>query len=71
MAGIRQGRLLEERALDAAMDKKMAAGRHGRSPSTARSPLGWLKARGLISQRQYEAGERLRTDLSAPNSRPK
>jgi hypothetical protein len=26
------------------------------------SPLGWLKARGHISQRQYDAGEQLRLD---------
>ena len=28
----------------------------------AESPLGWLKARGLVSARQFDAGERLRTD---------
>jgi hypothetical protein len=28
----------------------------------AESPLGWLKSRGLLSARQYEAGERLRGD---------
>jgi len=28
----------------------------------AESPLGWLKARGHVSQRQYDAGERLRAD---------
>jgi len=28
----------------------------------AESPLGWLKARGLISERQYGAGEALRAD---------
>jgi hypothetical protein len=28
----------------------------------AESPLGWLKARGLISARQFEAGESLRSD---------
>ncbi len=28
----------------------------------AESPLGWLKARGLVSERQLEAGERLRGD---------
>lgn len=26
------------------------------------SPLGWLKARGMIDARQFEAGERLRAD---------
>ena len=28
----------------------------------AESPLGWLKARGLVSARQFEAGEQLRRD---------
>ena len=28
----------------------------------AESPLGWLKARGLVSERQFDAGERLRED---------
>jgi hypothetical protein len=28
----------------------------------AESPLGWLKARGLVSQRQFDAGEQLRAD---------
>jgi hypothetical protein len=28
----------------------------------AESPLGWLKARGLVSERQFDAGDRLRED---------
>lgn len=28
----------------------------------AESPLGWLKARGLVTERQFDAGERLRSD---------
>ena len=28
----------------------------------AESPLGWLLARGLVSRRQFDAGERLRAD---------
>lgn len=28
----------------------------------AESPLGWLKARGLLSERQFDAGEQLRMD---------
>jgi len=28
----------------------------------AESPLGWLRARGLVSQRQFDAGETLRAD---------
>lgn len=30
--------------------------------NVAESPLGWLRARGLIDARQFEAGERLRGD---------
>ena len=28
----------------------------------AESPLGWLRARGLVTQRQFDAGEQLRAD---------
>src|SRR5687767_14812782 len=28
----------------------------------AESPLGWLKSRGHVTERQFDAGERLRTD---------
>lgn len=28
----------------------------------AESPLGWLKSRGMVSDRQFEAGEQLRAD---------
>lgn len=39
-------------------------GRTGRSVTVnlAESPLGWLRAHGHVSERQYEAGERLRGD---------
>lgn len=30
--------------------------------NAAESPLGWLRARGLVDARQHEAGERLRAD---------
>lgn len=61
-------RMLAERALP----KDGAAGtiRRGKAAVPARSvtvnlaesPLGWLRARGLVSERQFEAGERLRGD---------
>ncbi len=35
------------------------------------SPLGWLKARGLVDQRQYEAGERLRADWTMAGLGPR
>ncbi|HTG39410.1 DUF6456 domain-containing protein [Sphingomonas sp.] len=37
-------------------------GRRAVSVNRAESPLGWLAARGLVSARQVEAGERLRAD---------
>jgi hypothetical protein len=30
--------------------------------NVAESPLGWLRSRGLVDARQFEAGERLRAD---------
>ncbi|MBA2932967.1 hypothetical protein HZF05_02545 [Sphingomonas sp. CGMCC 1.13654] len=37
----------------------------------AESPLGWLKARGLVDARQYEAGERLRGDWTVAGLGPR
>lgn len=36
--------------------------RAGRTVNIAESPLSWLKARGMVDGRQFEAGERLRAD---------
>ena len=69
MVGPRRNRLLVERPLP--QDGRERVG--GRSAKTkiasrsvtvnlAESPLGWLKSRGLVSERQFEAGERLRAD---------
>jgi len=63
-------RLLAERSLDGDRGKK---GRPDRSVTVnlAESPLGWLFARGHVTRRQLEAGERLRYDWErgqlAPN----
>lgn len=56
-------RLLSERPLREAVPAKRT-GRPARSVTVnlAESPLGWLFARGHVSRRQFEAGERLRTD---------
>lgn len=65
-----KSRLLVERPLprDGAVRAASEAGR-GRRPASrtvtvnlAESPLGWLRARALVSERQFEAGETLRTD---------
>lgn len=59
---LKANRLLAERPL--AGDGAGGAGRPARSVTVnmAESPLGWLKARGLVSSRQFDAGERLRAD---------
>jgi hypothetical protein len=37
----------------------------------AESPLGWLLARGFVTQRQFDAGERLRSDWERAQLAPK
>jgi hypothetical protein len=37
----------------------------------AESPLGWLFARGLVTQRQFDAGERLRADWERAQLAPR
>jgi hypothetical protein len=65
----RPNRLLVERALPEDGD----SGRRARSVTVnlAESPLGWLMARGMISARQYEAGERLRADWTMAGLGPR
>jgi Domain of unknown function (DUF6456) len=60
-------RLLIEREIGLGSDDKdrrASPTRPARSVTVnaAESPLGWLFARGLVSQRQFDAGERLRSD---------
>lgn len=47
--------------------------RRGRSVTVnvAESPLSWLRARGMVSARQYEAGERLRADYEMASLGPR
>lgn len=63
------GRLLSEQALPgdggaAGTAAKGGAARPARSRTVnlTESPLGWLHARGHVTRRQYDAGERLRWD---------
>jgi len=60
-------RLLAERALRE--DRPARPGDRRKAPparsvtvNLAESPLGWLRSRGLVSARQFEAGEQLRAD---------
>jgi hypothetical protein len=63
-------RLLVERSLD---DPNQAAKASRRSVTVneAESPLGWLRSRGHLSLRQYDAGEQLRTDWEASQLAPR
>ena len=66
MGKISQPRLLSERPMDQGSRTSQPA--VGNRPirsvtiNATESPLGWLFARGLLSQRQYDAGDRLRCD---------
>jgi hypothetical protein len=58
-------RELAERAIeDGVVVRRAAPARRRRSVTVnlAESPLSWLRARGHVNARQYEAGERLRGD---------
>ena len=60
-------RELVEREIDAAGRLGRAGATRGRTVTVNRreSALAWLAARGLVSERQEEAGERLRADYEA------
>lgn len=69
-----QPRLLSERSIEAGVTGPEAAGgRAVRSVTVnaAESPLGWLRARGLVTQRQFDAGERLRCDWERAQLAPR
>lgn len=59
-----KNRLLAERPLrrDGVDRKRRTKPSRTVTVNLTESPLGWLKARGLVSERQSEAGEKLRED---------
>lgn len=59
-----RNKLLAERPLASDGTERRSKRRPARTVTVnlAEAPLGWLKARGLVSARQYEAGEKLRGD---------
>lgn len=68
------GRLLAERAIEGDTVAVHTGGgpRPARSVTInlAESPLGWLLARRMIDQRQFDAGEKLRCDWERANLSP-
>jgi hypothetical protein len=63
------GRLLRERAIEP--DRADRQPRRSVTINAAESPLGWLLAHGHVSQRQYDAGERLRSDWERAQLAPR
>lgn len=73
----RGNRLLSERPLVEVEPRRRREGQRARTRAArsvtvnlAESPLGWLKARGHVDARQYEAGERLREDWERAHYAP-
>jgi len=70
-----QARLLKECSIDAGVSGQSQPGRlrplRSVTINVAESPLGWLFARGLVTQRQFDAGERLRTDWERAQLAPR
>jgi hypothetical protein len=71
-----RGRLLRERAIEGIAVRRDGASGKGRAirsvtVNLADSPLGWLLARGHVSERQYAAGERLRSDWERAQLAPR
>jgi len=75
---IKDPRVLVERPLlqDGSEHWKSGGAQTGKRPqrsvtvNLAESPLGWLHARGHLSDRQFDAGEKLRSDWERANLAP-
>ncbi|HEX5259791.1 MAG TPA: DUF6456 domain-containing protein [Sphingomicrobium sp.] len=67
--------MLSERCIEAGIASTNEPGRlrltRSVTVNAAESPLGWLFARGLVSRRQYEAGEKLRGDWERAQLAPR
>src|SRR3546814_11378689 len=59
-------RILADRALDGSGDRTRSV-----KVNLGESPLGWLAARGRITNRQLDAGEQLRRDWTVANLGPR
>jgi hypothetical protein len=75
MARTTQPRLLGERSIEHGIaSDSMGVGRRAVRSVTvnlSESPLGWLFARGFVTARQFEAGERLRADWERAQLAPR
>ena len=57
---------LVERSIDSGTGRSRTV-----AVNMAESPLGWLRARGLVDARQFDAGERLRGDYETASLGPR
>ena len=75
MGSGREPRLLSERSIEAGIASANDPGRlrltRSVTVNAAESPLGWLFARGLVTRRQFEAGEKLRADWERAQLAPR
>ena len=73
MASKPQTRLFGERGIEGGIGAERGAGGRARSVTVnlTESPLGWLFARGLLTRRQFDAGERLRSDWERAQLAPR
>ena len=65
MSRVQNGRLLEERGIGPDGERVKGPRRRAARSVTVNaleSPLGWLLARGMVTRRQFDAGEQLRSD---------
>jgi hypothetical protein len=67
-----EARLLTERSIDQGVASSSNLGTaRSVTINVTESPLGWLFSRGLVTQRQYDAGERLRSDWERAQLSPR
>ena len=66
-----QSRILVERGTDSPAPGRTERKSRSVTVNVTESPLGWLFARGLVSQRQFDAGERLRSDWERAQLAPR
>ena len=73
MASKPQIRLFGERGMEGGIAAERGVGGRARSVTVnlTESPLGWLLARGLLTRRQFDAGERLRSDWERAQLAPR
>jgi hypothetical protein len=75
MASKAQRRLLGERSIEggvaSAAERNPRRSARSVTVNLAESPLGWLFVRGHVTQRQFDAGERLRADWERAQLAPR